>query len=60
MKCRIKKINKEAYFDKNIGFQNHWVYRDSAKIFDSVAEARAIIKVYKIQNVEIERCKNGN
>jgi hypothetical protein len=57
MKCRIKKNN--SYFNKNIGFQNHWTYRDEAKTFDSVEDARKTIKLYKIKNVEIEKIK-GN
>lgn len=58
MKCRIKKTNNDSYFNKHFGINNnHWTYRDESKIFDSIAEARAVIKVYKLKNVEIERVK---
>ena len=60
MKCRIKRIGNDSYFNKHLGIgmcPNHWTYKDSAKVFNSVAEARTTIKVYKIKNVEIERCK---
>lgn len=58
MKCRIKRENNDTYFNKHISNGvNHWVYRDEAKIFDSVKEARTIIKEGKLKNVEIERCK---
>ena len=57
MKCRIKRIDNDSYFNKNIGFQNHWTYRNEAKVFDNVPEARATIKVYKIKNAEIEKIK---
>ena len=56
MKCYIKKINSIAYFDKNNGFQNHWVYKENAKLFDTIGEAKATIKVYKLKNVEVEKC----
>ena len=55
MKCRIKRVDNDSYFNKNIGFQNHWTYINEAKVFDSVADARAIIKVHKIKNAEIEK-----
>lgn len=58
MKCRIKRIGNDSYFNKNISSGiNHWTYRDSAKVFNSVAEGRATMKIYKLKNVEIERCK---
>lgn len=58
MKCRIKRIGNDSYFNKNISVGiNHWVYREEAKVFDSVAEAKAIIKVYKLKNIEIEKVK---
>jgi len=55
MKCRIKRTNNDSYFNKNLGFQNHWTPRKEAKLFDSVAEARATMKIHKLKNVEIER-----
>lgn len=55
MKCRIKRINSDSYFNKNIGFQNHWVYKDEAKVFGSVACARQVIRQYKLKNVEVEK-----
>lgn len=57
MKCRIKRINSDAYFNKNIGFQNHWTYRDEAKVFSLVSYARQVIKQYKLKNVEVEYVK---
>ena len=60
MKCRIKRINSDSYYNKHLGIgicPNHWTYRDEAKIFSSVAEARAIIKVYKLKDVEVEYVK---
>lgn len=58
MKCRIKKINKDSYFNKHIGIEmcpNLWTYKDGAKVFNSVAEARATIKLCKLKNVEVEK-----
>lgn len=55
MKCRIKRINSDSYFNKNIGFQNHWAYKDEAKVFGSVANARQVIRQYKLKNVEVEK-----
>lgn len=58
MKCRIKKVDKDVYFKKHIGIEmcpNHWVYRDDAKVFNSVAEARTTIKLCKLKNVEVEK-----
>ena len=45
MRCIIKKLNNDSYFNKNIGFQNHWTFRDEAKEFESIADARAIKKI---------------
>ena len=59
MKCWIKRLNSDAYFEKHIGLemcQNKWTYKHDAKLFDSVAEARATIKVYKLKNCEVEKC----
>lgn len=59
MKCWIKKSNSDAYFEKHIGVEmcpNKWTYKQDAKLFDNVAEARATIKVYKLRNCEVEKC----
>lgn len=59
MKCWIKRIDRDSYFNKHIGIDicpNLWTYKSEAKLFDSVAEARATIKVYKLKNCEVEKC----
>lgn len=58
MKCRIKRIGRDSYFNKHLGIAmcpNLWAYRDEAKIFNSVAEARTTIKLCKLKNVEVEK-----
>lgn len=58
MKCRIKRIDRDSYFNKHLGLEmcpNLWTYRDNAKVFNSVAEARATIKLFKLKNVEVEK-----
>lgn len=61
MRCRIKRINRDSYFNKHIDKNiNHWTYEYDAKIFNSVAEARAAIKIYKLKNVEVEKWKINN
>lgn len=60
MKCRIKRVNRDSYFNKHIGIEgcpNLWCYRDNATIFESVAEGRLMIKKYKLKNVEVEKIK---
>jgi hypothetical protein len=60
MKCRIKKVGRDSYFNKHIGIDicpNLWGYRDNARIFDSVAEGRAAIKLYKLKNADVEKIK---
>lgn len=54
MKCRIKRTNSDSYFNKNIGFQNHWTYRDESKLFNDGRKARGEIKKYKLKNAEVE------
>lgn len=64
----------DLYFDKFMFFTDfrskntlkpkkmpvcHWVCQSDAKIFSSVAEANAIIKVYKLKNISIEKIKKG-
>ena len=58
MNCYIKRITNSTYFNKNIskGF-NHWTTQREARIFDSVALAKAAIKIYNLKNVEIQKIK---
>ena len=59
MKCWIKRLNSDAYFQKHVGVEmcpNLWTYKAYAKIFDTVAEAKATIKVYKIKNCMVKKC----
>lgn len=57
MKCYIKRINNDTYFNKNLGENfNHWTPKREAKEFESVADARATMKIYKLKNVEVEKC----
>ena len=67
MKCLLKrcKINDKnekiikGYFSKYLGFNGckiHWVQdRQEAKLFKSVKEARDMIRINKIKNVEVEK-----
>lgn len=58
MKCRIKKVGKDSYFNKHLGIAmcpNHWTPRRECKVFNSVAEARATIRLCKLKNVEVEK-----
>ena len=60
MKCRIKRLNNEMYFNKHLGIEicpNRWSFKEEAKIFNTVAEARATIKLFKIKNCEVEKIK---
>ena len=60
MKCWIKRLNRDVYFENHIGVEmcpNKWTYKSEAKLFDSVAEARATIKVYKLKNCEVKKCR---
>lgn len=64
MKCFIRRYDKEkgefkdSYFNKHLWIgQNHWVIlKQDAKLFNTVAEARATMKVYKLKNCEVEKC----
>ena len=56
MKCVIKYKDNKSYFCKNIGFQNHWTPYNEAMIFETVAEARKVIKKCKLKNVEVLKC----
>ena len=49
----IKRVNNDSYFNKNIGFQNHWTYKEEAKIYYTKREAREDIKRYSLKNVEV-------
>lgn len=54
MKCYIKSPKYDVYFQKHLfEGQNHYVYKNDAKLFESVKEARNIIKKYKIKKYEI-------
>ena len=58
MKCRIKKESNNTYFNKYIGgygIKCHWTGKEESKIFESVAEARATIKVYDLKKVIVEK-----
>jgi hypothetical protein len=58
MKCRIKRVDTDLYFNKHLGIEmcpNRWAYRDEAKVFGSVAYARQAIRQYKLKNVEVEK-----
>lgn len=63
MNCCIKryneKIERHSYFARNIGKNiNHWVQlRIEAKMFDTIKEAKRIIKHYKLKNCEVEICQ---
>lgn len=59
MKCYIKKQDSDVYFKKYLGMETakcKWSFKEEAKLFDSVGEAKATIKVYKLKNVEVEKC----
>lgn len=56
MKCVIKYKNNNSYFCKNIGYQNHWTPFQEAKMFETVAKAKEVIKKYKLKNVEVIKC----
>jgi hypothetical protein len=58
MECRIKRIDRDIYFNKHLGIAmcpNHWAPRRECRVFNSVAEARATIKLCKLKNVEVEK-----
>ena len=59
MKCRIKRVGKNTYFERNIDKNfNHWVLLRDAKIFTTVFIAKEMIRKYKLKNVEIEKVQN--
>ena len=49
----IKRVNNDSYFNKNIGFQNHWTYKDEGKTYYTMREVKKDIKKYNIKNVEV-------
>lgn len=49
----IKREGNDSYFNKNIGFQNHWTYKEEGKIYYTKREANRDIKLYNIKNVEV-------
>lgn len=57
MKCYIRRIqnDKECFFAKHLWEnKNHWViFREEAKEFGSVKEAKWFINFYKIKNCEV-------
>lgn len=56
MRCRIKRKDKEIYFNKNIGLSmclNHWTTRYEAKVYSDGRKAQGEIKKYKLKNVEV-------
>lgn len=63
MKCYIRRYNEkentwlDSWFCKHLwGTQNHWAtFKGEAKQFESVKEARAFIKMYKLKNCEVEK-----
>lgn len=56
MKCRIKRKDKDSYFNTHIATNvNHWEDKVNAKVFNTIAEARTTIKIYKLKNIEIEK-----
>ena len=63
MKCRIKNIAiDDCYYHSYVGDGTwHFTYKDNAKIFDSVEEARKIIKKYRFNEriIIIEKIYKG-
>lgn len=59
MECLIKRESLNfpyLYFRLNIDEQqNAWVYKENARIFKSIPEAKETIKKYKLKNVTIEK-----
>ena len=56
MKCYIKSINYDVYFNKHIiDNMNHWTSKSEARLFKTVKKARECIKRYKLKNIEIEK-----
>lgn len=59
MECLIKRTtlsSSNSYFRLNIDEQqNAWVYKENARIFKSVFEAKETIKKYKLKKVTIEK-----
>lgn len=56
MRCRIKKVDKEVYFSKHLGFAsclNHWTNKYEAKVYNDGRKAQGEIKRYKLKNVEV-------
>ena len=56
MKCRIKKVDRDVYFNKNIGTAicpNHWTPRYEAKVYNDGRKAQGEIKRFKLKNVEV-------
>ena len=55
MKCRIKRVGNDSYFNKNISSEvNHWTPRRECRVFKDDEQANKIIEKYKLKNVEVE------
>lgn len=50
----IKRVGNNTYFNKNIGFQNHWTYKSEAKQYFTKRELKKDVKRYNIKNYVIE------
>lgn len=61
MKCRLKVKDKEdTYYNSYIGNGVfHFTYRDQARVFETVPEARKVISKHKLKNVEIEKIRSS-
>lgn len=63
MKCYIRRYDNkneiwgDSWFVKHLWKdQNHWtIFRNEAKEFESVKEARWFIKFYNLKNCEVEK-----
>ena len=56
MRCRIKRVDREVYFNKHIGIEgcfNRWTYRDEAKVYNDGRKAQGEIKRFKLKNVGV-------
>lgn len=59
MKYRLKVKDKpDTYYNSYIGNGIfHFTYRDQARIFENLKEARKTISYYNLKNVELEKVK---
>lgn len=49
----LKRVSNDSYFNKNIGFQNHWTYKEDGKKYFTKREAKEDIKKFSLKNVEV-------